>query len=260
MSANYGDVRGPQGIGYRFVVNRVRIAVAGAGTIGLRHIEEIGKSASTALAAIVDPSSKAAAIAARLRVPIFRSLDEMIARRLADGVILATPNAMHVEQALQCIAAGLAVLVEKPIAHTLRDGERLVAAAERANATLLVGHHRLHSPILVNMVHEVANLRAMVGEIVTVSAFTSHATRKFAVQDTAAMMLRFENGALGTFLLSDTGASPKSWEQTSRENVQYPTYPDEDAYVVIGTRGSLYVPTMRQVLRDGSRPLVVHAV
>jgi predicted dehydrogenase len=309
-SANQGHSAGTpfravfahQGIGYRFVVNRVRIAVTGAGTIGLRHIEEIGKSRSTTLAAIVDPSPRAATIASRLRVPIFRSLDELIARRLADGVIVATPNAMHVDQALQCIAAGLAVLVEKPIAHTLRDGERFVDAAERANAKLLVGHHRLHSPILrkavetirsgmlgpivavvgtavfykpagyfeganawrkesgggpilVNMIHEVANLRAMVGEIVTVSAFASNATRKFAVEDSAAMALRFENGALGTFLLSDTGASPMSWEQTSRENAQYPTYPDEDAYIVVGTRGSLFVPTMRVKYyeQDGDR-------
>jgi predicted dehydrogenase len=170
---------------------------------------------------------------------------------------------MHVEQALECIAAEIPVLVEKPVGHTLEDGQRLVETAERANAKLLVGHHRLHSPILhktveivksgvlgrlvgvigsavfykpdsegyydgayawrkqpgggpilLNMIHEIGNLRAMVGEIVAVQAFASNATRKFAVEDTVAIGLRFENGALGTFLLSDTAASPKSWEQT----------------------------------------------
>jgi len=40
------------------------------------------------------------------------------------------------------------VLIEKPIAHTLEDGTRLVQAAERVNARLLVGHHRRHSPVL----------------------------------------------------------------------------------------------------------------
>jgi predicted dehydrogenase len=95
------------------------------------------------------------------------------------------------------------------------------------------------------MVHEVGNLRAMVGEIVAVQAVASNATRKFAVEDTVAINLRFENGALGSFLLSDTAASPKSWEQTSQENKAYPTYSDEDAYVVIGSDGSLAVPTMR---------------
>jgi predicted dehydrogenase len=100
-------------------------------------------------------------------------------------------------------------------------------------------------PILINMIHEVGNLRAMLGEIAAVQAFASNATRGFAVEDTVAINLRFQNGALGTFLLSDTAASPRSWEQTSQENKAYPTYDDEDCYVITGTNGCLSVPTMR---------------
>jgi predicted dehydrogenase len=275
-------------------MRRSRIAVAGAGMIGLRHIEETQRSAAAELAAIVDPSPKAQEIARRAGVPLYGSLEALLASDKPDGVVLATPNALHVEQALRCIAAGVAVLVEKPIAHTVEEGKRLVDAAERANARLLVGHHRLHSPILhtavevvrsgvlgpivgvmgsavfhkpdrdgyydgpnawrrqpgggpilLNMIHEVANLRAMVGEITTVQAFASNATRGFEVEDTVAINLRFANGALGAFLLSDTAASPKSWEQTSQENKAYATYPEDDAYVILGARGSLAVPTMR---------------
>jgi predicted dehydrogenase len=90
----------------------------------------------------------------------------------------------------------------------------------------------------------------MVGEIVAVQAFASNATRGFEVEDTVAINLRFDNGALGAFLLSDTAASPKSWEQTSQENKAYATYDDEDAYTIIGSRGSLGVPTMRPVRAD----------
>jgi predicted dehydrogenase len=100
-------------------------------------------------------------------------------------------------------------------------------------------------PILINMIHEIGNLRAMIGEIVAVQAFASNATRGFEVEDTVAINLRFDNGALGAFFLSDTGASPKSWEQTSQDNKAYSTYEDEDAYTIIGSRGSLGVPTMR---------------
>ena len=276
------------------LMNKTRIAVAGAGLIGLRHIEEIQKSRSAELASIVDVSAKAAEVAEQAGVRLHASIEELLAKDRPDGVIIATPNVLHVEQGLLCVAAGVPALVEKPIAHTYAEGLRLTEAAERAGVALLVGHHRLHSPImhaavevvrsgilgplvgvigsavfykpdsegyydgpnawrrqpgggpiLINMIHEIGNLRALAGEIVAVQAFASNATRGFPVEDTVAINLRFENGALGAFLLCDTGASPKNWEQTSQENKAYPTYADEDAYTIIGTNGSLGVPTMR---------------
>lgn len=272
----------------------VRIAVVGAGTIGRRHVEEIARSPATRLVALVDTSAAAAALAAQHDVPLCDSLDALLAAHAPDGVIVATPNALHVPQALACIEAGLPVLVEKPLAATVADGERLCEAVARKRALLLVGHHRRHGailrkavavirsgalgplvavmgsamfckpaaagyydgpnawrrlpgggPILINMIHEVDNLRALVGEIVAVQAFASSRTRRFEVEDTVAINLRFDNGALGTFLLSDTAASPRSWEQTAHENAAYAGVDDEDAYAIVGTRGSLGVPTMR---------------
>jgi predicted dehydrogenase len=95
------------------------------------------------------------------------------------------------------------------------------------------------------MIHEVHNLRMLCGEIVAVQAFASNAVRGFVVEDTVSINLRFASGALGSFLLSDTAACARSWEQTSRENPAYPSYGDEDCYVLTGTLGSLSVPTMR---------------
>ena len=100
-------------------------------------------------------------------------------------------------------------------------------------------------PILINMVHEVDDLRMLAGDIVEVQAMVSNAARGFEVEDSAAVTLRFANGALGSFMLSDAAAGPRSWEQTSGENPAYDHHADEDCYVIAGERGSLSVPTMR---------------
>jgi len=100
-------------------------------------------------------------------------------------------------------------------------------------------------PILINLIHEIGFMRSLCGEIAAVQAIASNALRGFVVEDTVAISLQFRNGALGTFVLSDIGASPRSWEQTSRENPVYPTHADADCYSITGTLGSLDFPTMR---------------
>src|SRR6478752_83050 len=109
----------------------LRIAVAGAGMIGRRHAELLGQSSECALAAIVDPSPAALALAQAAGVPHFSSLAELLAQDKPDGVILATPNHLHVANAIECIDAGVAVLVEKPVAHTVEEAERLAQLVER---------------------------------------------------------------------------------------------------------------------------------
>jgi len=272
-------------------MTKTRIAVAGAGAIGRAHITAVQQSASVALSALVDPAPAARALANAAGVPLYASLAELFAKDRPDGVVLATPNTLHVPQALECIAARMPMLLEKPIAPTVAEAQALVEAADAARAKILIGHHRAHSPImakarqavdsgvlgrivgvmgsaaflkpdhyfdeapwrresgagpiLLNMIHEVHNLRMLCGEIAAVQAFTSHAVRGFPVEDTVAISLRFASGALGSFFLSDTAACAKSWEQTSQENKSYPIYDDEDCYTVCGTNGSLAIPTLR---------------
>jgi predicted dehydrogenase len=270
---------------------KTRIAVAGAGYIGQAPLDVLRQSPACELAAVVDPSPAARVLAEQAGVPLYASLEQMLAEDRPDGVVLATPNQLHVPHAQICMNAQLPMLLEKPVAPTVAEGRVLLEQAQACQARILIGHHRAHSPImakareviakgalgrlvsvmgsaqfykpdqyftdapwrgrpgagpiLLNMIHEVHNLRMLCGEITAVQAFASHAVRGLPVEDTVAVNLRFANGVLGTFLLSDTAASARSWEQTSQENRVYPTYEDEDCYVIAGTHGSLSVPTMR---------------
>lgn len=100
-------------------------------------------------------------------------------------------------------------------------------------------------PILINLIHEMDNLRYLCGEVESVQAVASNAVRQFAAKDSVVMTLKFSSGALGSFTLSDTVASPRSWEPTSGEDTAYLRYSSEDCYFIAGTQGSLAVPTLR---------------
>lgn len=97
-------------------------------------------------------------------------------------------------------------------------------------------------PLLINAIHDIDNLRYIVGEIDEVEAMTASTARHFAVEDTAAALLRFAGGALGTLVVSDAAPAPWSWELTSGEAARYPQRPG-DCYFIAGTAGSLALPS-----------------
>ena len=129
-------------------MNSIRIGVVGAGLVGCRHMNVIGRTPNITLAGIVEPGEAGARLAEQYGCTLFPSLDAMLSDGSVDGVIIATPTPLHVEQALTCVAAGCALLVEKPIAVHAQDAEKLVEAADRASVPVLVGHHRRHNPLI----------------------------------------------------------------------------------------------------------------
>ena len=98
-------------------------------------------------------------------------------------------------------------------------------------------------PILINLIHEIDMLRFLVGEIASVQAIDSSAVRGFEVEDSAAAVLRFANGALGSMLLSDATASPWCWDFCAGEQGQYPRQ-SVQSHFVAGTQGSLSLPDL----------------
>lgn len=124
-------------------MGRVAIAVVGAGAIGRRHVAALAVSGKARLGAIVDPQAAAAGLAADHGVPHLADINDLTG---VAGVILATPTALHLPQALACIAQGLPVLVEKPVTTTAAEGTALATGSIAAGVPVLVGHHRRHNP------------------------------------------------------------------------------------------------------------------
>jgi predicted dehydrogenase len=279
------------------MTNPVRIAVAGAGLIGQAHIKRILEEPQAELAGIIDPSPRAQEQAAMLGVPCFADLKTGLQSAKPDGVVIATPNQLHVAGGLVAVEAGVPMLLEKPVSDDVESALQLVTAAEEAGVAILVGHHRRHSPliqearkiissgqlgritavnalcwflkpsdyfdgpgawrrepgggvVLINLIHVIDDLRNICGDIVSVQAAESNVARGFPVEDTAAMILRFANGALGTLTISDAAAAPWSWELTAGENKAYPQT-DQFCYLIAGTEGSLTVPRLDVWRHDG---------
>ena len=99
-------------------------------------------------------------------------------------------------------------------------------------------------PILINAIHEIDLLRHLCGEITAVVGTTSRAMRGFEVEDTAAALLRFAGGCVGTLTLTDAGLSPWTIEQGTAENPAF-AFTHQSSYRLVGAQGSLELPVLR---------------
>lgn len=107
-------------------------------------------------------------------------------------------------------------------------------------------------PVLINLIHDIDQLRFMLGEVVEVQAMASNCVRSFPVEDTAAVLLRFASGALATLVVSDTAASPWNWDLSAGEAPHYPRQ-DVDSLFLCGTEGSLTLPGLALWRYAGAR-------
>lgn len=98
-------------------------------------------------------------------------------------------------------------------------------------------------PLMTNLSHEIDLLRFLFGDIVETSAMLSSAARKLQVEDTATLNLRFASGALGSFLISDAGASPWAFEAATGENPDL-AFSGQDYIRATGPQGAIEFPSL----------------
>lgn len=116
---------------------RLRVAVVGCGDIAEIHLDAIHADADVEAVGVADvDAERGDAAARRADCPSFADLTTMLDAVAPDVVHVCTPHCLHAEMAQECLARNVSVLVEKPVAHTLADGERLAIAAEDSAAVL----------------------------------------------------------------------------------------------------------------------------
>jgi predicted dehydrogenase len=116
-----------------------KVGFLGVGWIGRHRMEAIAATGAVEIAAIADPSPDMAAEAGKLapHAELVSNLDDLLAAGV-DGVVIATPSALHAEQSIKALAGGAAVFCQKPLGRTAAEVEAVVQAARAADRLLAV--------------------------------------------------------------------------------------------------------------------------
>jgi predicted dehydrogenase len=130
----------------------VRIGLAGLGAMGRNHLRVLSSRPDTQLVAVADPVGDALeAAAAQSGAQPFAEPGAMVAEAELDALVIAAPTTAHVPLALAAIDRGIAVLVEKPLAATVEEGMRIVAAARERGVPVQVGHVERFNPAVLEL-------------------------------------------------------------------------------------------------------------
>ena len=124
----------------------LRVGVVGVGVMGSNHARVFAGLPGVELVGVADPDRKQAEFVAQtLNCAAFETVDELLDTNV-DAITIAAPTHLHRDVALAAIARGVHVLVEKPIASTVEEGNEIIDAARGAGVTLMVGHVERFNP------------------------------------------------------------------------------------------------------------------
>ena len=130
----------------------LRIGLAGLGSMGRNHLRILSGRPDIRLAAIADPAAEA--LSAAVATSGAQAFDEplaMIAEAELDALVIAAPTTSHVALALAAIERDIAILVEKPLAESAAEGERIVTAARVGSVPVQVGHVERFNPAVLEL-------------------------------------------------------------------------------------------------------------
>jgi predicted dehydrogenase len=234
-------------------VPRLRVAVIGVGHLGQHHARLLAEMPDVELVGVVDTKAgRAEEIAGKYGTRAFNNAADV--RALVDAVTVAVPTESHVDIAMPFVTQGSAVLVEKPLATSLADADRLIAAASQRGSVLAAGHTERFNPavsaawpgisdprfvevhrlgvfpdrsldidvIFDLMIHDLDLLLALVkSDVVSIEAVGVHVLTPRT--DIANARLRFASGCIANLTAS----------RISRDRVRKARFFQQDAYISI---------------------------
>jgi predicted dehydrogenase len=131
-------------------MDKVRVGVVGVGALGQHHARVYAALPDAALVGVVDTHpGRAEEVAAPLGTKVYSKYTDLFGK--VDAVSVATPTTLHAEIGEQFLKEGIHVLVEKPVAHTVEDADRLIQAAKDSGRVLQVGHLERFNPAVMQL-------------------------------------------------------------------------------------------------------------
>ena len=126
----------------------IKVALAGAGAFGIKHLDAMKLIPDVEVVSLISRDlTKTQEVASRYGIPhVTTRLEDSLALREVDAVILVTPTQLHASQSLACLEAGKHVQVEIPLCDVLKDGEAVVQRAKGTGLVAMCGHTRRFNP------------------------------------------------------------------------------------------------------------------
>jgi 2-hydroxy-4-carboxymuconate semialdehyde hemiacetal dehydrogenase len=126
----------------------IKVALAGAGAFGLKHLDAMKLIPDVEVVSLISRDlAKTQEVASKYGIPhVTTKLEDSLAIAEVDAVILVTPTQMHASQTLACLEAGKHVQVEIPLCDALKDGQAVVQRAKETGKVAMCGHTRRFNP------------------------------------------------------------------------------------------------------------------
>jgi len=160
----------------------VRAGVIGVGAMGQHHARIWAAMPGSQLIGVADSNvERVREIAARHDVPAYADYHDLLSR--VDAVSLAAPTTLHCQIALDCLAQGVHLMVEKPLAATLSESHALVQAAHKAGVVLQVGHIERFNPTFAELVNVLSGREIVAMDARRLSPFATRASDVSVVYD-----------------------------------------------------------------------------